>query len=83
MKLRPIASNMTELEMDSGNTVFFSYKTPVACHIQGKGFFRTDKKWSATTTKHINKWLALHGADNAELIAQKALDDIMEGTFII
>jgi len=35
MKLNPIKSNMTELEL--GNIkVLFSYKTPVACYHPGK-----------------------------------------------
>lgn len=30
MKLTPVAANQTEVELSSGVTVFFSYKTPVA-----------------------------------------------------
>jgi hypothetical protein len=57
LKLTPIASNMTQVE--SGPlTVLFSYKTPVACHINGEGFYRTSHKWSVTTSRHINKWLS-------------------------
>jgi len=56
MKLTPIQENMTEVEMGTGK-VLFSYKTPVA-YINGLGqHFKTEKKWSATTTRHINKWL--------------------------
>ena len=54
MKLNPIASNMTEVEI--GDTlVLFSYKTPVACRMGGH-FYRTEKHWSVTTSRHINKW---------------------------
>ena len=64
MKLRPIASNMTEVETAKA-TILFSYSTPVACCMNdGSGFFRTSQKWSVTTSKHINKWLA--GADAKE-----------------
>ena len=56
MNLNPIASNMTELELRSGLRVLFSYRTPVACEIDGV-FHRSRTKWSATTTRHINKWL--------------------------
>lgn len=60
MKLNPIGSNMTEIE--SGDyTVLFSYQTPVAYHKAGEGFAKTNKHWSATTTRHINKWLEYHG----------------------
>lgn len=55
MKIKPIASNMTELSI-SNATILFSYETPVACEIDGT-YYRTDYKWSQTTTRHINKWL--------------------------
>ena len=58
MKIRPIASNMTEVETDKA-TILFSYKTPVACCMNdGTGFYKTSHKWSVTTSRHINKWLA-------------------------
>lgn len=57
MKIRNIGSNMTELETEKA-TVLFSYSTPVAaCIHDGSGFFRTAKRWSVTTSKHISKWL--------------------------
>ena len=57
MKLRPIASNMTEVETAKA-TILFSYSTPVACCMNdGSGYYRTSKRWSSTTSAHINKWL--------------------------
>ena len=59
MKLNNLGANQTEIEMD-GKTVLFSYKTPVAAWIGNGtefGYFRTNKKWSVTTSRHINKWL--------------------------
>lgn len=61
MKIKPIASNMTELVLDNGCKVLFSYETPVACYKydtekSAYQFYRTTKKWSVTTSKHINKW---------------------------
>jgi len=57
MKLKPLASNMTEVETAKA-TILFSYSTPVAaCMNDGTGFIRTSKKWSVTTSRHINKWL--------------------------
>ncbi len=63
MKLRNIASNMTELELSDGTTVLFSYKTPVAgfdpAHPDGvKGHFKTSTHYSPTTTRHINKYFS-------------------------
>lgn len=71
MKLNPIASNMTEVVVHvpgfRGDTkVLFSYQTPVAAmnlspewHAEhGSACIKTDCRWSRTTSKHINKWLA-------------------------
>jgi hypothetical protein len=55
MKLKQLGSNQTELVLNDGTQVLFSYETPVACWIEGQ-FYRTDKKWSQTTSRHINKW---------------------------
>ena len=56
MQLTPIASNMTEVETSEAR-ILFSYRTPVAAYIYGEGFVKTEKYWSGTTTRHINKWL--------------------------
>ena len=56
MQLRPIASNMTQLDLPNGYQVLFSYQTPVAC-LSDNGYYRTATKWSGTTPRHINKWL--------------------------
>ena len=56
MQLKPIASNMTQLDLSNGYQILFSYQTPVAC-LSDNGYYRTATKWSSTTTRHINKWL--------------------------
>ena len=56
MELIPIGSNQTQINLTNGDSVFFSYRTPVAC-LTANGYYRTSKKWSVTTTRHINKWL--------------------------
>jgi hypothetical protein len=59
MKLKQIASNMTEIEIHQPDAlpyyVLFSYSTPVAGR-SDVGVFKTAKKYSRTTTKHINKY---------------------------
>lgn len=61
MKLKAIGSNMTEVELADGRLVLVSYSTPVAVHIPGEGAYKTDKKWSATTSRHLSKWASGHG----------------------
>lgn len=87
MKLKPIASNMTELELD-GAEILFSYQTPVAAIIDGgivngiayRRFVRTNKKWSQTTSRHINKFAEIKGfiasSDNA-LQPQEFFDNLI------
>jgi hypothetical protein len=74
MKLRPIKANMNEIELLDGKTVLFSYSTPVAYYDTSGGFYRTSKKWSATTSRHINQWLK--GA-NATEVNQSVLDNLV------
>jgi hypothetical protein len=68
MNLNPIKANMTELELN-GIKVLFSYRTPVAALIkedrpEGASWhqYKTDKRWSNTTTRHISAWNPLGGA---------------------
>mgnify|MGYP003342708041 FL=1 len=57
LSVKPIASNMTLLETPK-HIVLFSYATPVASFDKSTyRFNRTSKKWSMTTSSHINKWL--------------------------
>lgn len=88
MKLKPIKANMTELEIGE-ITILFSYETPVACHINGvrfrgrvvdrNGYCRTEKKWSATTTRHINQWLRDNNAENVTERPQEYFDNLAGG----
>ena len=74
MKLTPIAANQNEVELTNGTQIFFSYKTPVAAYLPEKGYVRTDKFWSVTTSRHINKYL--QGVTNVETIPQAVLDNL-------
>ena len=57
MQLSPIAANQTSVSFNDGTEVFFSYKTPVAAYLPEKGYVKTSKFYSVTTSRHINKWL--------------------------
>ena len=56
MNLTPVFSNGTEVETADAR-IFFSYRTPVAAYIFGRGYVRTEQFFSVTTSRHINKWL--------------------------
>ncbi len=74
MKIRIIASNMTELQLIDGTQVLFSYETPVASWNAGK-YYKTGYKWSKTTTNHIRKW----GASSAIVKPQDYFDNLIKG----
>ena len=74
MQIKPIASNMTELEVNN-TTILFSYSTPVAGY-SDEGAFRTDKFYSVTTSKHINKYLG--GKDVGKVVPQSYIDALVE-----
>ena len=76
MRIRPIAPNQTELTIDGIGRIFFSYQTPVAAWIDSEAtYYKTSKKWSVTTSKHINKWL---GGAYAEVQPQEWFDSLLE-----
>ena len=41
---------------EDGTQILFSYSTPVACYIPNKGYYKTAKEFSVTTSKHITQW---------------------------
>ena len=73
MKLKNIGSNQTELDLGFAQ-VFFSYETPVAACLTDGTLVRTDQWYSATTSKHINKWL--EGCD-ALTVSQYRIDCLL------
>lgn len=88
MKLTPLASNMTELEIVPANDVtkdstwiLFSYSTPVAGSSPDRGNFKTAKWYSQTTTRHIKKYFRNEwniDSDTVQEIDQETIDNMLE-----
>lgn len=76
MKINVIGANQTLVHLPVG-TILFSYETPVAAYVSGRGYIRTAVKFSKTTSKHINQWL---GGANAEVVPQIMIEDLVEVT---
>ena len=74
MKLKQIGSNMTLVDLNNAS-ILVSYETPVAAFIEGHGYLKTAKKWSKTTSRHINKWLE---GINAEEKSQEFFDNLLQ-----
>lgn len=74
MKINVIGANQTLVHLPVG-TILFSYETPVAAYVSGRGYVRTAEKFSKTTSKHINQWL---GGAIAEVVPQIMIEDLVE-----
>ena len=64
---------MNELIVN-GVSILFSYETPVAGW-DNEGAFRTEEKYSATTTKHVNKYLG--GKDIGRKVSQEYINSLV------
>lgn len=74
MRIQSLSANQTVVELSSGCQVFFSYETPVAAKFDDVSY-KTDRKYSATTTSHINAWLG-NGGKNAIIKPQTWFDNL-------
>jgi len=72
LKIHASTANTIQAWIDD-NLVLFSYNTPVAISTP-TGFVKTSKKWSVTTSKHINKFLNGH---HAEEVSQEEIEKIV------
>ena len=69
MQLTPIAANQTEIETADAR-IFFSYRTPVAAYIFGRGYVKSNQWYSTTTSRHINKWMGKDVADTCDTVTE-------------
>lgn len=74
LKLNVIGANQTLVHLPLGS-VLFSYETPVAAYVSGRGYVKTSRKFSNTTTKHVNSWL---GGAKAEEVSQEEIEALIE-----
>jgi hypothetical protein len=68
MKLKRLGASSTEVYLSEDIVILFSYETPVACRIAGRGFFKTSQYYSKTTAKHIGAWLARRDRASADMV---------------
>jgi hypothetical protein len=55
-------TNATELVFNFGAaSILFSYNTPVVVYQAGEGAVASERFYSVTTSKHINKYAKKHG----------------------
>lgn len=75
--LRKLGNNNTELHLNKGVIVLFSYGTPVAALIPAKGYLCTQYRYSPTTTRHISAWT--DGSRDIIQVDQCVINDIVNG----
>ena len=78
MKVQQVTTTSTQISLADGTEVLFSYSTPVAALVPGKGWIRTEQFYS-TTSKHINRWFAENKSTAAEVatVPQWDLDQLV------
>jgi hypothetical protein len=77
MRLKQVTTTSTQVSLADGTEVLFSYETPVAALVPGKGWMRTEVKYSVTTSKHINRWLADNCGGEVQTVPQWELDQLV------
>ena len=77
MIVQQIGSNQTEVQLADGTCILFSYSTPVAALVPGKGWIRTAFKHSSTTSKHTNAWLRKNCGGTVQTVPQWDLDQLV------
>ena len=81
MKIKPNGPNQTIVISPENHEVLYSYETPVAIITKSGKPFKTEKKWSVTTSKHINKFLVEWHGNEIALVPQSVMDQWTESSF--
>ena len=80
MQLKQIGANQTEITFLDESQIFFSYEQAV-CVRNGDGCFVTTEKYSRTTSKHINNWVA-NLSDIIQMVPQSEIDNFVKGVSV-
>jgi len=76
MILRQLGSNQTELSLNNGTSLFFSYETPVAGYSSDLGWFKTSTYYSRTTSKHINQYFKHADKDKIRIVSDDVIAEM-------
>ena len=79
MKLKQLGANQTEVQLSDHyeTQIFFSYEQAV-CVRNADGCFVTEEKYSRTTSKHINNWVA-NLSNIIKMVPQSEIDKLVNG----
>ena len=79
MKLKLIGANQTEVQLSDHyeTQIFFSYEQAVCVRTYFYCYVTTEK-YSRTTSKHINKWVA-NLSNIIKMVPQSEIDKLVNG----
>ena len=77
MKVTRVGKQNAHILEGNGFRVLQSYRTIVALQAPSGKYYKTDRFWSVTTSKHINKFVSA----NPILVSQDLLDDWQNADF--
>ena len=73
VSLITLDKNQTVIYTDKAK-IFFSYNTPVCAYVFGKGWIKTDRFYSISTSKHINGYIE---SNVAMVVPQSEIDTLL------
>ena len=71
-----LSKNVSVMCPPRGGLLLLSYGTPVAGLLTFGSFFRTSKKWSRSTDRHIKQFLGQH-YEKARVLPQETIDEFV------
>jgi hypothetical protein len=77
MKVQQVTTTSTQVTLADGTEVLYSYSTPVAALVPGRGWMRTEQFYSTTTSKHINAWLRKNCGGTVQTVPQWEVDQLV------
>lgn len=78
MDIKRIGNNETIIRLSDSCEILFSYETPVAGYNTEKEYFKTDKYYSVTTSKHIGKYLKFAMREEVSIVPQSYIDGLCD-----
>lgn len=80
MQLKSYRKNMNAIEYANGVIVLFSYQTPVAAFVPGRGILKSSTRYSVATSRHINEWEAAEFSANTTVteVSQSDINNLIK-----
>jgi len=74
-----MSANVSTVNLADGRQVCLSYGVPVAAFVPGRGYIKTDRRYSVTTSRHANQFCGVRAvvvthAEFAELVNPVAVE---------